>query len=103
MSERASWLKYEFTVYSPAQTKWTDVAGIYIFCGLKTRTEWEAFYIGQTDSFAETLATHPQWAAASRLGATHIHAMTMFPTAKRNKIERELIQACQPPLNTPPK
>ncbi len=110
MSERASWLSYEFKVYSPATTQWTDVAGVYIFAGLKrifaglkSRKEWEAFYIGQTDSFEESLVTHEQWASAAKLGATHIHAITVSSKEDRDRMERELILACQPPLNTPAK
>jgi hypothetical protein len=101
MSEKASWLAHEFTVYSPAETKWSDVAGIYIFCGLKSRKEWDAFYVGQTNSFREDLASHGQWARAVRLGATHIHARTVSPVAVRDKMTQELIRACQPPLNAP--
>ncbi len=110
MSERASWLSYEFKVYSPATTQWTDVAGVYIFAGpkrmfagLKSRKEWEAFYIGQTDSFQASLVAHEQWAAAAKLGATHIHAITVPSKAERDQMEHELIQACQPPLNAPAK
>ncbi len=103
MSERASWLSYEFKVYSPATTQWTDVAGVYIFAGLKSKKEWEAYYIGQTESFQESLTTHDQWEPAAKLGATHVHAITVTSKAVREKMERELILACQPPLNPPSK
>ena len=103
MSERASWLSYEFKVYPPATTQWTDVAGVYIFAGLKSRKEWDAYYIGQTESFHDSLTAHEQWEPAVKLGATHVHAITVPSKADRERMERELIQACQPPLNPPPK
>ncbi len=102
MSERASWLSYELTVYPPATTQWTDVAGVYIFAGLKSKKEWEAYYVGHTESFQDSLTAHEQWAPAAKLGATHIHAITVPSRALREKMARELIQACQPPLNASP-
>ena len=99
MSDTVKWLSYEFAVYPP-DTKWNDVAGVYIFCGLNAQNQWQAVYIGQTDSFATRIPSHEQWTAAARLGATHVHALTISEAATRDAVERELIQAYQPPLNT---
>lgn len=99
MSDTVKWLSYEFTVYAP-NAPWNQVAGVYIFCGLNAQNQWHAVYIGQTDSFANRIPSHEQWAAAVRLGATHVHARGVSEAATRDAVERELIQAYQPPLNT---
>jgi len=95
---KVNWLSYGFDVYSP-NTTWNDVPGIYIFTGLNAVGRWRAFYIGQASSFKDRFANHENWAAAVRLGATHVHALVVQQAATRDNIEAELIAACQPSLN----
>jgi excinuclease UvrABC nuclease subunit len=97
--DKVKWKSYEFEVYDPDNTKWNDVAGIYIFTGLNARGLWVPFYIGQAKSFADRIPNHANWSAAARLGATHVHAMVVPLAANRDKIEAELIEAYQPALN----
>ena len=99
MNNTAKWLSYEFTVYVP-DTTWNDVAGVYIFCGVNAQNQWVALYIGQADSFRDRLSSHEQWDTARRQGATHIHALMVAQSAERDAIERALIHAYQPRLNT---
>ena len=99
MSDTVKWLSYEFTVYTPGAT-WNDVAGVYIFCGVNAQNQWVALYVGQADSFRNRIPSHEQWSPAVRLGATHVHAQVVPQGATRDAIERELIEACQPYLNT---
>lgn len=99
MSDTVTWGSYEFTVYPP-NANWNEVGGVYIFSGLNTQNQWQAAYIGQTDSFANRIPSHEQWAAAVRLGATHVHARAVSDAATRDAVERDLIRAYQPPLNT---
>ena len=99
MSDSVKWLSYEFTIYSP-NTKWNDVAGVYIFCGVNSQNRWVAIYVGQTDSFRDRMPSHEQWTPSVRLGATHIHALAVPRAADRDAIEGELIGACEPRLNT---
>jgi excinuclease UvrABC nuclease subunit len=99
MSDTVKWLSYEFTVYTP-NTTWNDVAGVYIFCGVNAQNQWVALYVGQADSFRNRIPSHEQWSPTVRLGATHVHARVVPQAATRDAIERELIQACKPRLNT---
>jgi excinuclease UvrABC nuclease subunit len=99
MADTVTWLTHEFVVYAQACTTWHDVAGVYIFCGLTPQRQWRAYYIGQADSFQSRLPGHERWDEAARLGATHVHARVVPQAASRDTVERELIQAYQPPLN----
>lgn len=94
-----TWLNYQFEVYEPRRTTWNDSSGIYIFTGIGPNGRWRAYYIGKATSFRDRFANHEKWAGAVRLGATHVHAMVVPLAANRDRIEAELIQACQPPLN----
>jgi excinuclease UvrABC nuclease subunit len=99
MSATATWLTYEFGVYTPS-TAWNDVAGVYIFAGVNAQNRWVALYVGQAESLRDRFSSHEQWGPAIRLGATHIHACVITDAGTRDAVERELIQACQPRLNT---
>ncbi|MBU2573540.1 MAG: hypothetical protein KKH28_05630 [Elusimicrobia bacterium] len=99
MADKAKWSSYELNIYTP-DTTWYDVAGVYVFCGVNAQNRWEAYYVGQAESFCDRFSSHEQWSPAARLGATHIHALVVQLAATRDRIERELIQACQPHLNT---
>ena len=99
MADKVKWLTYEFSVHGIGAT-WSKVAGIYIFTGVNAQNQWVALYIGQASSFAERLPNHDRWSEAHKLGATHVHARVESLQANRDKIEKELIQAFQPRLNT---
>jgi excinuclease UvrABC nuclease subunit len=99
MAEMIKWLNYDFHVVS-MNSNWNDVGGVYIFTGVQG-SAWKAFYVGETNSFKNRLVpTHEQWAQAQRLGATHVHAMTVPQETARKAIERMLIETYKPPLNT---
>lgn len=93
-----TWLGSRFFAYPP-RTEWHDVPGVYIFAGINTNSEWYPIYVGQTDSLAERLRNHEKWWEAQRLGATHIHAKTVWSRAQRLSLERQLILAYEPQLN----
>ena len=97
-----SWQGHAFIVYQRG-IDWNEVAGLYIFSGRvkddQGTTVWRPFYIGQTQNFSKRLPTHEDWPEAQRLGATHVHAMTMKNPEMRAEIERDLIQSYQPALN----
>lgn len=94
-----NWSGYEFPMYD-MYGSWNDVGGVYIFAGLAPNGRWNAYYIGITDSFRARLPNHERWAEAVRLGATHVHALAVPLEATRQAIERQLIAAHGPPLNT---
>ncbi len=99
MKDKVNWLNHEFTVCKP-DASWNDVGGVYIFCGINSKNQWQPYYIGKTDNFRNRIPSHEQWKSAAQLGATHIHAMTVQTEAMRDKIEKELVQTWKPPLNT---
>jgi excinuclease UvrABC nuclease subunit len=99
MSEKISWDGHEFSIHVPL-VNWSAAAGIYVFTGLNQAKKWVPLYIGQASSLAERLANHERWSEAQRLGATHIHAKVVPHQSQRDQIEKQLIQAFQPRLNT---
>jgi hypothetical protein len=99
MGDNVKWLNHEFIIYPPG-TQWNNVAGIYIFAGLNPQNQWAPYYIGQCDSFQNRIPSHALWGRAQSLGATHVHAKVVPQALDRDLIEKELVQAFQPPLNT---
>jgi excinuclease UvrABC nuclease subunit len=99
MNKNVQWLSHYFSVHQHNEN-WNNVGGIYIFTGLTQQNQWAPLYIGQTDSLSNRIPQHEQWTPAVRLGATHVHVMTVSQQAMRDKIEKELIQNFQPRLNT---
>lgn len=99
MADTVQWLSHEFRVY-PYKASWNDVSGVYIFVGLNEQNQWVPLYVGQADSFRTRIPGHEQWSPAVRLGATHAHAMAVQQESQRDDIERQLIEAYQPSLNT---
>lgn len=99
MNDKVSWLTHEFSVHQHG-ANWSNAAGIYIFCGLNQQNQWAPLYIGQAASFLDRLPSHEQWNPARKLGATHVHAMAVSQQSQRDSIEKQLIQAFQPRLNT---
>lgn len=100
MSDTASWLSYTFTVYPHVGTTWNNVAGIYIFVGINRQNQWEPYYVGQCDSFQNRMPSHERWDEAQALGARHVHALAVSKQEERDAVEKALIRAYQPPLNT---
>jgi excinuclease UvrABC nuclease subunit len=99
MSNTVSWLNNEFSVHQHGDN-WSAVAGLYIFAGRNSQGQWVPLYIGQAGSLAERIPTHERWQEAAKLGATHVHAKVVSLQATRDSLEKQLIQAFQPRLNT---
>lgn len=77
---------------------WNPVAGLYAFVKWPSPT---LLYIGETGSFVARLPGHEVWPLARRHGAREIYAMPFAGTAReRRTLERALIGAYAPPLNT---
>ena len=96
---KCTWITHECDVNDHA-ANWNAVPGLYIFAGLNSEGRWAALYIGQAESLADRLPNHERWQEAVRLGATHVHARVVPQAATRDAVERELIQAYQPRLNS---
>ena len=101
MDERLSWLDEDFEVHDFEPAGWKDVAGVYIVMKYHpSQDTWDFLYVGKTRSFAERLhRNHHEWAAATQLGATHIHAKVVLKAKDRTRLERALIEEYDPELN----
>jgi len=62
-------------------------------------TAWMPRYIGKALSLRDRLCNHEQWDDAVRLGATHILAKVLHDERERDRVERLMIEECNPPLN----
>lgn len=88
---------YEFRRCYP-ELPWNPVAGLYAFVAWP---RYAVVYIGETGSFAARLPGHEVWPLARRRGAREIYAMPFAgTTSERRTLERALIGAFTPPLNT---
>jgi hypothetical protein len=97
-TQQVNWGRYPFEVCNK-NGLWRRAAGLYIFAGVSDG-RWRALYIGQTENFSDRIPDHERWDEAVRLGATHVHARLEANALHRATIERELIGAFRPPLNT---
>lgn len=95
-----NWDGTRFNVYEMEGGTWKDLAGIYIFAGKNRNDRWQAKYIGQTSSFEERMTpSHKKWSPAIRHGATHVHTVAVVDEDERLRLEADLIETFQPPLN----
>lgn len=99
MADTVTWLTYEFHSYAP-NSPWNDVAGVYIFCGVNAQNQWVPLYVGQAESIRDRFSSHEKWNPAVLRGASRVHVRVIPQAAARDVVERALIKAYQPPLNT---
>lgn len=99
----ASGQSYTFETH-PVGTQFNPVSGVYIFCRQVTSGNWEALYVGETQSLKQRLNTgvssHDGYLRASRLGMTHIAALVVAGDAERLRIETDLRHGLNPSANT---
>lgn len=91
---------YDYGVY-PLGTTIINAPGNYILTRL-TDGFWHPLYIGEAQDLGRRCcATHEKWAAAIRLGATHIH-LRFNPSGRQSRLDEEtdLRRAFNTPLNT---
>lgn len=95
--ETATWAGHQFFVYPMGGTSWHDFPGVFIFAG-RWQGNWMPVYAGQTTSFS-MLPAHGAWAEAQRLGATDVHARTIYNPDARASLAAQLIRDYGPRLN----
>ena len=88
----------EFTICSLSTMGWPQSPGLYIFT-YANGGYWRPLYIGKTTDFSARIPSHELYAEAVQNGATHIHAMVVQQAENRDRWERMLIEAHQPPMN----
>lgn len=98
----ASGQSYTFEAY-PVGTQFNPISGVYILCRQIASVNWEALYVGETQSFKQRLNTgintHDGYARASRLGMTHIAALVVAGDTERLRIETDLRHGLNPSAN----
>lgn len=98
MSDQVNWCGYDLYIHEHS-AQWKPLGGIYIFSGRNTAGQWVAIYVGQAEKLSDRIPGHERWDEARRHGATHVHAMVVPLKETRDRVERDLIQRCNPALN----
>jgi hypothetical protein len=97
----ASGRDYFYTPYLWA-TRWHADPANYAFGWYDAETDrWQISYIGETANLFSRMRNHGQWAAAQKLGCTHV-LVNLNPGGMiaRRREEQDLIQHYQPKLNS---
>jgi len=94
----ASGKKYEYKIHT-IDADWNDVPGNYIFAKETSQRNWEAVYIGETESFKDRLPNHNELPCIRRNGGTHIHAHVNQDSQARLDEESDLLANIQTPCN----
>jgi len=94
---------YKFRLY-PVDTEFKRIAGLYTFIILPTNSpasqnHYTILYIGITNDFKARFKSHHKLDDALELGCTHIGIMRKSSGRTRKKIEKDLLQYLNPPLN----
>ena len=98
----ASGQSYTFETYDIGE-RFNPISGVYIFCRQVDPVNWEALYVGETQSLKQRLnigiSAHDGYARASRLGCTHIAALAVSGDVERVRIETDLRHGLNPSAN----
>lgn len=78
---------------------WRDVPGLFMFCARTESGVPVPIYIGQAENFSRAIPGHPQWAAASALGAVAVLVRAVQKEEERDRLENLLLAEFDPPLN----
>jgi hypothetical protein len=88
----------------PIGSRFNPVQGVYGFCRLGSDGIWYVQYFGQADDLDSRvgvgLQSHHKIGAAVAMGATHVAAAAVKGDyATLCRVEHDIIQGLQPPLN----
>ena len=108
MVPTTTWLERIFPIFEAENDRldqnWNVKGGLYVFAEWETDGQgsgsWRALYVGACDSLEVRLPNHERWREAAALGGTHVHISVEEDESCREQIEREMIRAYDPPLNT---
>jgi hypothetical protein len=96
---------YTFETH-PIGTEFNPASGVYIACKRSGNLNWDALYVGETQSFHDRLNTgledHDGLKCARRNGATHLGVMIVHGNANRLSVETELRHVLDPACNRQP-
>ena len=96
-----SGIEYFYTPYLFSETRWHADPANYAFGYADEVGTWHILYVGETENLLSRMRMHPQWAAAQRLGGTHVLAKLNPGGLRVRRVEeRDLIARYRPVLNT---
>lgn len=78
---------------------WRDVPGVYMFCARTDSGVPVPIYIGQAENFSTSIPGHPQWEAATEMGAVAVLVRTVAREQERAHLQSLLLADFDPPLN----
>ncbi|MFD1157014.1 hypothetical protein [Roseovarius aestuarii] len=94
--------QYRFDVF-PVGTQFNPISGVYVACRRLITGQFEALYVGETQSFKDRLnvnaGNHDGLRCAARNGMTHIGAIVSTSSAERLRIETDLRHGLNPSCN----
>jgi hypothetical protein len=73
--------------------------GLYIMSRPIDATKRAAVYVGRADDIGLRHHEHERWSEAVHLGATEVHVHVEWSAEVRERLERQLIEILNPPLN----
>ncbi len=85
----------QFTTFHKYQAEKLPFGGIYMFVDKLGFI----YYIGKAHSFKSRLPVHSRWSEAEAMGARFISLATVLSEDLRVRLEKDLIQQFNPPLN----
>jgi hypothetical protein len=97
----ASGIEYFYTPYVFSETRWHPDPANYAFAQLGEGDSWHVLYVGETENLLTRMRAHGQWAAAQRLGCSHVLVNLNAGGLRVRRVEeRDLIARYKPVLNT---
>jgi len=104
MANQCKWVgqsgkEYIYDIYS-MNTDWNDTPGNYIFAKETSPHNWEAVYIGETESFKGRIPNHNQLIYIGQHGGTHVHAHINSDSKARLAEEQDLLASHKTPCNS---
>jgi hypothetical protein len=90
---------YEYWIF-PISTKFSAVAGNYIFAKEKSRNSFEPIYVGETLDLSARPENHRKQSCVSENGATHIHVHHNTKGVDARRAEAaDIVAKWDPPCN----
>ncbi len=94
----ASGKNYRYNIH-PIDTAFNDVPGNYIFARKSSYRNWQAIYIGETESMKDQLPNDNDLPGVLQNGCTHIHTHITMDSRARFDEETDLLTSIKTPCN----
>jgi hypothetical protein len=95
------WGKHPFEVLTMNDARQIVKAGVFIFASEDSKfisVRWTAYFIGETNNF-RSLSRNLLWDKAQKMGANHVHILTMDNESERKTLIKDFIKIYNPVIN----